>query len=89
MGKARKVTAIASRLEAITTSSKDATSSYLLLVVVSSDGLHKIVSNPGVLRSFAGWAITLGDKFSDGTGERGPGQPLGQRVAPRYRCWFR
>ena len=24
--------------------------------------------------SSGGWAITLGDKFSDGTGERGPGQ---------------
>jgi len=50
--------------------------------VQDSQGRWNVFTNTGIehRKSFAGvmdwegWAITLGDKFSDGTGERGPGQ---------------
>ena len=41
--------------------------------VFTSTGIESRKSFAGVM-DWQGWAITLGDKFSDGTGERGPGQ---------------
>ena len=41
--------------------------------VFTSTGMEHRPSFAGVM-DWQGWAITLGDKFSDGTGERGPGK---------------
>eukprot|EP00438_Fugacium_kawagutii_P018425 Skav229323 [mRNA] locus=scaffold2688:50926:56779:- [translate_table: standard] len=41
--------------------------------VFTSKGIESRKSFAGVM-DWQGWAVTLGDKFSDGTGERGPGQ---------------
>ncbi|CAK9017825.1 unnamed protein product [Durusdinium trenchii] len=41
--------------------------------VFTNTGIESRKSFAGVM-DWQGWAITLGDKFSDGTGERGPGQ---------------
>jgi len=41
--------------------------------VFTSTGMEHRPSFAGVV-DWQGWAITLGDKFSDGTGERGPGK---------------
>jgi len=41
--------------------------------VFTSTGIEHRKSFAGVM-DWQGWAVTLGDKFSDGTGERGPGQ---------------
>ena len=41
--------------------------------VFTSTGIEHRKSFAGVM-DWQGWAITLGDKFSDGTGERGPGK---------------
>lgn len=41
--------------------------------VFTTTGIESRKSFAGVM-DWQGWAITLGDKFSDGTGERGPGQ---------------
>ncbi|CAE7689612.1 AMY1.6 [Symbiodinium pilosum] len=40
--------------------------------VFTSTGIESRQSFHGIM-DWQGWAITLGDKFSDGTGERGPG----------------
>ncbi|CAE7202391.1 AMY1.4 [Symbiodinium natans] len=40
--------------------------------VFTSTGIESRKSFHGIM-DWQGWAITLGDKFSDGTGERGPG----------------
>ena len=68
--------------------------------VFTSTGIEHRKSFAGVM-DWQGWAITLGDKFSDGTGERGPGKYDGkfdaapdidhgnQKVQKSIQVWLR